>query len=156
LFGAWVALVVGRWIGLHWHDARPVIVYTILRWLVAALAGLAVAAVFEWWGEIVAKAAHEGPFGWFDRLGGGALGAGTGLAATALVALLFALGPVLSATGGIAAKSTFPRPLLRGGAAVTQMVVGRVPWGAWLHQQFLSAARRLDSPRSPVRVATGH
>lgn len=155
VFGAWAVLLVGRWIGQHWHDARPVAVFFTLRWLVAVLAGLAVAAVFQWWGDLVAKAAHDGPFGWLDRLVGGAIGTALGLTLTALLALLMLQAPVLAVTGGVGARGLCPGPLVRGGQAVTQSIRGRVPWGAWLHQKFVSAGRRLDAGRVPARVAIG-
>jgi uncharacterized membrane protein required for colicin V production len=152
LFGAWALLVVGHWVGLHWSGAKPAAVFAVIRWLVAALAGLAIAAIFQWWGDAVAKAVHEGPFNWFDRAGGGAIGAALGLAVVALAALLMLQGPVLSASGNVALHGRCSRPLVRGGATVTRLIRSRVPWGGWLHGQFLSASRRLDG--APARAAT--
>lgn len=155
LFGAWAMLVVGRWVGEHWNDAKPVGVFLALRWLVASLSGLAIAAVFQWWGNVIAKAVHEGPLGWADRVGGGAIGAATGLAVTALVILLLLQAPVFASTGGIAARGTCSKPLVEGGVAVTKVIRSTVPWGTWLYQQFLSASRRLERGATPARVAIG-
>lgn len=155
LFGAWAMLVVGRWVGEHWHDARPAAVFLVLRWLVASLAALAIAAFFQWWGSLVARAVHEGPLGWADRVGGGAIGAATGLAAAALLTLLLLQGPVFASTGGVAARGACSKPLVVGGVAVTKVIRTSVPWGTWLYQQFLSASRRLESGHAPARVAIG-
>lgn len=155
LFGAWAMLVVGRWVGEHWQGAKPVTVFLTLRWLVAALAALAIASFFHWWGDMVAKAVHEGPLGWADRLGGGAIGAATGLAVTALLMLLLLQAPVYASTGGIAARGACSKPLVKGGVAVTKVIRTSVPWGTWLYQQFLSASRRLERGTTPARVAIG-
>lgn len=155
LFGAWAMLVVGRWIGDHWHDARPAAVFVTLRWLVASLSALAIAAFFQWWGNMVARAVHEGPLGWADRLGGGAIGAVTGLAVTALLMLLLLQAPVYASTGGIASRGACSKPLVEGGVAVTRAIRTSVPWGTWLYQQFLSASRRLERGATPARVAIG-
>lgn len=153
--GTWALLIVSRWVGLHWLDARPAVVYIALRWLVSILAGLAVAAVFQWWGDAIAKAAHEGPFGWLDRLVGGALGAAMGLALAALLTLALLQAPALAATGRVAEQGRCSKPLVQGGAAVTGAVGARVPGGAWLHRQFVTAARRLTGGHSPARAVGG-
>jgi uncharacterized membrane protein required for colicin V production len=150
VFGAWAFLVVGRWLGVHWHDARPAAVFVVVRWLVAVMSGLAIAAVFEWWGDLVAKAAHDGPFGWLDRVGGGAIGAAIGLTVVAVATLALLNGPLLALSGGVATHGRCSRPLVRGGAFVTQVIRTRVPWGTWLHEKFLSAERRLDAARKPA------
>lgn len=153
--GAWVVVAVGGWIGQHWQGARPAAVFFTLRWLVAVLAGLAVAAVFQWWGELAAKAAHDGPFGWADRAVGGAIGAATGLALAALLTLAMLQAPVLAATGRVAARGVATRPLVRGGVVVSKAAGSWLPGAAWLHGRFVSASRRLDGGNAPARVATG-
>jgi hypothetical protein len=154
-FGAWALLLVGAWIGQHWQGAKPAAVFLTLRWLVAALAGLAVAAVFEWWGATAAKAAHDGPFGWLDRVVGGAIGAATGLVLAALLTVMMLQGPMLAVSGNVALHGLCSPPLVRGGVAVTRAVGPGVPGSAWLHQKFVSAARRLGGASAPARVATG-
>lgn len=154
-FGAWALLLVGHWVGEHWAGARPAVVFVVLRWLVAVLAGLAIAAVFQWWGELLAKAAHDGPFGWIDRAVGGVIGAVTGLALTSLLALLLLQGPLFASTGSVVNRSVCAGPLVRGGAAVSAFIPAGVPLGSWLHRQFQHAVRRLDGARAPARVATG-
>ncbi len=154
--GAWALALVAAWVGHHWAGADPAVVFVTLRWIVAILAGLALAAVFDWWGNLLAKAAHDGPFGWIDRAVGGALGAATGIVLAALLALLVLQGPVYAATGGVGSRSVAAGALVRGGAAVTQLLRGRVPLGSWLHRQFLQATRRLEGRADPARVAIGH
>ena len=66
--GLWVAVQVSRWVGAQWLGARPAVVFWVLRWLVAALAGLVVASLFQWWGSLLGKAVQAGPAGWLDRV----------------------------------------------------------------------------------------
>ena len=153
--GVWATVLAGEWIGQHWQGAKPVVVFMTVRWLVAVLLGLAVAAVFEWMGETAAKAAHEGPFGWLDRLVGGILGAATGLVLAALLVLAMLQPPLLAVSGNVAAHSAYAPPLVASGLVVSKALGPRVPGCAWLHRQFVSAARRLGSVSSPARVATG-
>lgn len=155
LLGAWTLVVVGHWIGEHWGGARPAVVFVTLRWLVAALAGLAVAAVFQWWGDLAAKAAHDGPLGWVDRLVGGAIGAAFGLAVVAFALLLLLQAPMISVTGGVATRGLVPRPIVHGAVFVSRSLPAGMPLGPWLHRQFLHAARRLDRGQAPARVAIG-
>ena len=74
VLGVLVGSAVADWVGKHWHSARPEFVFMLLRWSVAILSGLGVAAVMHAWGDLLAKAAHDGPFGWLDRVIGAALG----------------------------------------------------------------------------------
>lgn len=152
-FGTWAVLLTGAWIGQHWAGARPVAVFVLLRWLVAVIAGLAIAAVFQWWGDSIAKAAHEGPFGWLDRLVGGVIGAVMGLGVAALVVMVLLQGPVLAATGRIGARAAYARPLVRGGVAVTALARSRVPGAAWLHGKFVAASGRLGGAGAPAKAA---
>jgi hypothetical protein len=86
--GLWLAVLVSRWVGAQWPGARPVVVFWVLRWLVAAVAGLAVASVFRWWGSLLGEAVQAGPVGWVDRVFGVLLGALIGVMwAIALVTL---------------------------------------------------------------------
>jgi len=151
--GAWAFVLLASWLGEHWQGAKPVAVYFVLRWLVATLVGLAVAAVFQWLGDTIAKAAHEGPFGWADRLGGGVIGAAIGLAIAALVVLVMVQGPVALATGHVGERSAYATPLVRGGERVTSLAETRLPGGAWLHRRFEAAAARLGGEAVPAGVA---
>jgi uncharacterized membrane protein required for colicin V production len=151
--GAWAFVLVAAWLGDHWQGAKPAAVYFTLRWLVATLVALAVAAVFEWLGGTIAKAAHEGPFGWADRLGGGVIGAAMGVAIAALVVLVMVQGPVALATGRVGERSGYTKPLLREGERVTRLLDSRVPGGTWLHRRFVEAAARQGGAARPAGVA---
>lgn len=153
--GVWATVLAGAWIGQHWQGAKPVVVFMTVRWLVAVLLGLAVAALFEWLGETAAKAAHEGPFGWLDRLVGGTLGAATGAVLGALLVLAMLQAPLLAVSGDVALRSAYSRPLVASGLVVTKALGPQVPGSAWLHRQFVSASRRLGGESTPARVATG-
>src|SRR5262245_62220353 len=78
VFGFYAALTISRWIGGHWQGARPAGVYLVLRWMVAALVGLALATAFRWWGSSMAKAVKDGPLRWLDRSGGMVIGEAVG------------------------------------------------------------------------------
>jgi len=148
LIGVWVAGWVAGWVGAHWHDARPAFLFLLLRWLVAALAALAVVTLVGWWGEALAKAIHEGPFGWLDRLGGGVVGLGFGAALAAVVALVALLAPGLGFARAAVQHGVCGRPLVSGGALVTAWRGVPFPGAAWLHHQFVVAEHRFSISRS--------
>ena len=129
-------------VGTHWRDARPAFVFLLLRWLVAVLAGLGVGALLHTWGEHLAKAAHEGPFGWLDRTVGALVGVTQGavVATAALVLLLQA--PGLEFARPFAARGATATPLLAAGERASAWGKA-LPGGLWLHEQLSSASRRL-------------
>jgi uncharacterized membrane protein required for colicin V production len=136
--GLGLAVQVSRWVGAQWLGARPVVVYWVLRWLVAVVAGLAVASIFRWWGGSLGKATQAGPAGWLDRVFGALLGALIGMMwATALVTLaLFAPRPV----GARAAvtRALTAHALVSAGARACDAIEPRVPMlhgaGRLLHE----------------------
>lgn len=148
LIGIWAASWVSQWVGAHWHDARPALLYGVLRWVVAVLAGMAVASLFQWWGEQVAKATHEGPFGWIDRVVGGLVGGVIGLTLIALLVLAAVQAPFLGSLRPVAAHSRTTMALLRGGTRLTALGDVVVPGSRWLHGQFAAAEKRIGSSRS--------
>lgn len=118
----------------------------LLRWLVAALAGLGVGALLHWWGEHLAKAAHEGPFGWLDRTVGAFVGITQGVVvATALLVLLLQA-PGLEFARPFAARGVTSVPLLAAGERASAWGKS-LPGGLWLHEQLTSASRRLAARR---------
>ena len=147
LVGIWAASWISQWVGEHWHDARPALVYGALRWIVAVLGGMAVASLLQWWGEHVAKATHEGPFGWIDRVVGGLVGGAFGLTLIALLALAAVQAPVVSFARPVAARSRTVAPLLRGGVRLTALPEVVFPGSHWLHGQFVAADRRMTALR---------
>ncbi len=145
-FGVVLGVLAGSaladWIGIHWQSARPVLVFVALRWLVAVLVGLAVAGLMGWWGELLAKAVHEGPFGWLDR----AVGAIVGLTLGTLVSiglLVFLLqAPGLAFARPLVVRSVTSAPLLAAGTSASEWSRS-LPGGVWLHEQLYRASRRL-------------
>jgi len=140
--GLWLAVEVSRWVGAQWLGARPVVVYRVLRWLVAALAGLAVASLFRWWGSMVGKAVQAGPAGWLDRVLGVLLGAMIGVMwAIALVTLaLFA--PRLVGVRTAVTQALTAHALVSTGARACDAVEARVPRLHGLGRLLHEAERR--------------
>jgi membrane protein required for colicin V production len=81
--GLWVLSLTSQWVGEHWKGARPTVVFMLLRWIVAAMAASATAAILTWWGERIGRTVRESAAGWIDRsLGffvGGLVGAACAL-----------------------------------------------------------------------------
>jgi hypothetical protein len=109
VLGVLVGSAVADWVGTQWHSARPEFVFTLLRWSVAALSGLGVAAVMHAWGDLLSKAAHDGPFGWLDRVIGAAFGLAVGLVCSVAVLVLLLPGAGLEfARPSCAGRTTGP------------------------------------------------
>ena len=108
--GFWSFIVISQWVGAHWQGARPAVVFGVLRWLVATLAGFAVLALFQLWGERIGESVRKSMVGWLDRVGGFVLGAAVGAAVVAafLVAMLITPWPRQSARVAAAARNTGP------------------------------------------------
>ena len=146
VLGVIASSAVADWVGAHWRMARPEVVFTLLRWLVAGLCGLSVAAVLHWWGELLAKAAHGGPFGWLDRAMGALLGLATGLICCVAVLVLLLQAPGLEFARPLAARGWTTAPLIAAGDLAGEWGKS-LPGGLWLHEQLRSAARRLAARR---------
>jgi hypothetical protein len=156
VFGFYAALAISRWIGTHWDGAKPEGVYLVIRWVVAALVGLALATAFRWWGSSIAKAVRNGPLSWLDRGGGMLIGVAIG-ATLCTFGLLGALqfddpkGP-----GMAAAQARVSAPAM--GAAAAACAAGEVlfPGLSWLREQFTTAEQRAVRMRATgVSTATG-
>ncbi len=146
--GIWVGAWLSRWVGDHWRDAHPAIVFSFLRWIVSALGGLAVVSLFAWWGEMVAKAVHEGPLGWLDRTLGALLGVAFGAGVATILVLVALEAPGFGSARAVAARSISARPLVALGVRATSWRGVPVPGAAWLHGQLTAAGHRLSLPRS--------
>jgi colicin V production protein len=146
VLGVLVGSAVADWVGTHWQSARPEIVFMLLRWLVAILSGLGVAAVMHAWGDLLAKAAHDGPFGWLDRVIGAALGLAVGLVCSVAVLVLLLQAPGLEFARPLAARGVTTGPLIAAGDLASTWSKS-LPGGLWLHEQLRSAARRLAGRR---------
>lgn len=141
--GLWTAGWCTQWVEAHWHGAQPAVVFWVLRWLIVASAAIAVAALFQWWGQRLGHAIESTPVGWVDRPGGFVLGAGVGALISAF-ALLGILWMPWSGAAKAAAHSRTARPMMTGAAAACSLAARYVPGGAWLKGRFQAATRRVD------------
>ncbi len=135
-------LWVSQWVGAHWQGARPAVVFWALGWLVAVLAGLAVKAVFQLWGERIGKGAENTRGGLPDRLGGFALGAGIGvvLVSALLIGLTLATWP--RALPRIAADSRLAALAFAGARRVAAVDERWIPGTGTLRRALDEAERR--------------
>ncbi len=103
-------MAVSQWVGAHWSGARPAVVFAVLRWLVALLAGCAVLAVFQIVGERIGEGLHKTLLGPLDRFGGLLVGALSGafVVVIALVVLLLTPWPREAALWAKEARITPP------------------------------------------------
>ena len=107
-------MAVSQWVGAHWHGARPAVVFGVLRWIVALLAGLAVAAIFELLGERTADGIRKSPAAPLDRLFGIAMGALLGVAFVVAILVGMLRTPWPREAGRLAAEARLTAPLLAG------------------------------------------
>jgi hypothetical protein len=147
LAGLWAVLWVGRWLGVHWQGVQPALAYTVLRWIVAGLAGLAVSALLQLWGNHLGRAVRATPVGWVDRGGGVAIGAAIGLLTVALAVMGTLLMPGPRGLTGQVARSHAVVPLMAGAARVCSLSVRILPAGPWLEARFQQAHRRAEQAR---------
>ncbi len=142
LIGLWVAVWVSRWVGAQWPGARPALVYWLLRWLVAAVAGLAVASIFHWWGSLLGKAAQAGPAGWLDRVLGVALGALIGMMWVVALVTLALFAPRLTGARTAVTRAVTAHALVSTGARACDAIEPRVPMLHGLGRLLHEAERR--------------
>jgi hypothetical protein len=140
--GLWVVGVTSQWVGAHWHGARPAVVFLLLRWLVAGLAGLAIASVFQWAGERIRETVHAGPIAWLDRSLGVPIGAAVGVVLAALILMVALEIPRPRRVAETAAHASITPRLMSGGARVCALGDSLFPGGRWLGRQFTVAGRR--------------
>jgi colicin V production protein len=140
--GLWSGLWVSRWLGSYWVGAQPAFVYLVLRWVVAALVGMAAASLLQWWGENLGKLVRSSPVGWLDRGGGFGIGALAGLF-TASVAVMVAL--LIHQPREIprqAAEARASEPMMATAAMACSLSAPYVPGGGWLGEKFRKAHHR--------------
>lgn len=140
--GLWVALWISQWVGRHWLDARPALIFGMLRWIVAALGGLAVATVFQFWGETLGEAVKKGGVSMVDRAAGLLFGALVGGIVITLIMLLALLTNWPATVRATAAEARLAVPLMSTGARVASVEESIFPGSAWLKRKFLDAERR--------------
>jgi len=152
--GLWAAGWVLHWVGGYWAGARPVVMFVALRWLVAVLAGLALASFFQWWGSQLRTAVQSGPLGWFDRLVGLAIGVCLGVAILAFV-LMAALSVARPREiAGTIAHARVAAPLMNGAARACALGQHYFPGGHWLEQRFAAAESRVRKEQKRTSRST--
>ena len=150
LLGILAAVLTSRWVGAHWSGAQPAVVFWVLRGLVALLAGLAVATLFNVVGARGSAALRKISMGWLDRSGGIAAGVLVGLSVGCLVLLGSLRGPIPDWISRPAASARLTLPILKGGVAACTL--GRnLPGSEGLRRQLLEATHRVGrSSSSPL------
>jgi len=86
--GLWTGLWVSHWLDAAWRGSQPILVFLVLRWIVAGLAGLAFATLFQWCGDRLGRLVQSGPMAWLDRGGGFSIGALFGLVTIAMAMMV--------------------------------------------------------------------
>jgi len=140
--GLCLAVLVSRWVGAQWHGARPAVVYWVLRWLVAVVAGLAVVSLFHWWGSSLGKAVQAGPAGWLDRVFGMALGALIGMMWAIALVMLALFSPRMIGARTAVTQALTAHALVSTGARACDAVERRVPMLHGLGRLLHEAERR--------------
>jgi len=142
VLGIGSCMLVSQWVGAHWTGARPAVVFAVLGWLVAVLAGLAIKALFQVWGERLADGANRSGGGLPDRLGGLAIGAviGMALVSALLVGMLLTAWP--PGVARTAAHSRLTGSLLAGVRNVLSVDDRWIPGAGALERAVNEAARR--------------
>jgi uncharacterized membrane protein required for colicin V production len=128
---------------MHWQGARPAAVFWVLRFIVAALAGLAVASLFQWVGDMLYGAVKKSLVGWLDRAGGFFLGAAIGAAIAGLALIAMLALPWPKSAAGLAAQARFTPVVIRSGRWVLDRSDRYVPGGDGLRIMLRDAERRL-------------
>jgi hypothetical protein len=134
--GLWAAAAVFHWLGQHWATASPRLVFTIMQWLVAGLAGMVVASLLQLWGEFLSDAVRKTPMKTPDRLLGILVGTGFGSIIMTL-AILVAL--TLTWPAGLhraVAGSSVAPWAMDGGKRVCRLAGEAFPGSRWLERRF--------------------
>ncbi len=137
--GLWAASWVAVWLGGHWAQARPAVFFVPLTWLVAGLAGMAVASVSQWLGDRLGKVVRSGPLSWPDRILGLPAGAALGVVVTTLT-LLVALSLPWPREAREAVRGARTVGMwMKGGERVCRLVGDGFPGSQWLAERFRRA-----------------
>ncbi len=150
LLGLWAISLTAQWVGEHWKGARPTVVFLLLRWLVAAMAGTAVAAVVTWVGERAGKTVREGPLGWLDRSFGFFVGGLVGAACALL--LVFGVLRLPDVVGLVrpVSHARLTKPILTSAHVVCARGDRWVPGCQWIGRQLQLAMDRADGRKPAV------
>lgn len=140
--GLWTGLWLSHWLDAFWRGSQPFLVFLVLRWIVAGLAGLAAATLVQWCGETLGRLVKSGPVAWLDRGGGLGIGAFIGLVTISMammVGLLVREPRVLSQS--VAAART-AEPMMATAAEACSLSSRYLPGGRWWTEKFRKAHRR--------------
>jgi hypothetical protein len=118
------------------------VAFWALRWLVAGLGGLAVAALFGSLGEHLGAAVRSGPAGWLDRLGGTLVGAALGATVAAFTLMVALQTPASSHLQPGLRASRVSAVILRGAATACSIPDRYFPGSHWLQERFQEAESR--------------
>lgn len=147
--GLWVLSLTSQWVGEHWKSARPTVVFSLLRWIVAAMAASATVAILTWWGERVGRTVREGPAGWLDRSFGFFVGGLVGAACALLLVFGVLRLPDVIGLRPAVSHARLTTPIL----AQAQVACARggrfVPGCQWMGRQLQLAMDRANG-RTPV------
>jgi hypothetical protein len=119
------------------------VVFLALRWMVAALGGLAVAALLGAWGHALGEAVRHGPLAVVDRAGGMVVGGAQGLILVVFLVLVALSIEVPRDPGDRVAQARLSEPLMWGAGEACTRVERYVPGSDWLRGRFWSASRRV-------------
>jgi len=147
--GLWAAGWVSQWVGAHWRGAQPAVAFMVLRLLIIIMAGLAVAALFRWWGHVLRTAAKATPAGCVDRPAGFMVGAGVGVLISVFALLVALLIPWPRELSDAASQCRVARPAMEHAARACNTGARFFPGSSWLRERFLAAARRAERRAQP-------
>jgi len=143
VLGLWAAGWISQWVGHHWQGARPAVMFLALRYCVAALGGLAIASLFEFWGTLLRQAiGAAGPAGALDRIAGIGVGLASGAAVAALILVIALWTTWPPQLAPAAARTRASAPLLKAALQVCETGQQVLPGSGWLKQRILSAQQR--------------
>lgn len=140
--GLWTGLWVSHWLDAFWRGAQPFLVFLVLRWIVAVLAGMAAATLLQWWGENLGRAVKAGPIAWLDRGGGFGLGAFLGFVTIAMALMVGLLVREPHGLSEAVAAARTAEPMMATAADACSLSAGYLPGGPWLSERFRKAHRR--------------
>jgi hypothetical protein len=114
----------------------------VLRWIVAGLAGVAVATLFQWCGDRLGRLVQAGPIAWLDRGGGLSLGALFGLVTIAMAMMASLLVREPGALSQSVAAARTAEPMMATAAEACSLSSRYLPGGRWWTEKFRKAHRR--------------
>ena len=130
--GLWTVFPISRWLEDQWIGVQPAPIFFLLRWLVAVLAGLAVASLFSWIGDQLGRLVHKTPVAVVDRGGGLLVGVVAGLFTVSMALMVALLIPRPTQFAEVASHAHTTAPLMSGAAHACSLSSRVIPGSAWL------------------------